>query len=60
MIPGCTVVNGGKQPVSHVAAEHALILMRYMVDHPDGLSIREASREYGGSPATVVTDHHLR
>jgi IclR family acetate operon transcriptional repressor len=39
--------------MSHVAVERALILLRYIVDHPDGLSIREASRELGYSPATV-------
>lgn len=36
-----------------LAVERALILLRYIVDHPDGLSIREAAREFGYSPATV-------
>jgi len=36
-----------------LAVERALILLRYIVDHPDGLSIREVSREFGYSPATV-------
>ena len=39
--------------MSHIAVERALVLLRYIVDHPDGLSIREVSREYGYSPATV-------
>jgi len=39
--------------MSHIAVERALILLRYIVDHPDGLSIREVSREFGYSPATV-------
>jgi DNA-binding IclR family transcriptional regulator len=39
--------------MSHVAVARALILLRYIVDHPDGLSIREASRNLGYSPATV-------
>jgi DNA-binding IclR family transcriptional regulator len=39
--------------MSHVAVERALILLRYIVDNPDGLSIREVSRELGYSPATV-------
>jgi DNA-binding IclR family transcriptional regulator len=39
--------------MSHIAVERALILLRYIVDHPEGLSIREVSREYGYSPATV-------
>jgi IclR family acetate operon transcriptional repressor len=30
-----------------------LILLRYVVDHPEGLSIREAAREFGYSPASV-------
>lgn len=36
-----------------LAVERALILLRYAVDHPDGLSIREVGREFGYSPATV-------
>lgn len=39
--------------MSHVAVERALILLRYIVDNADGLSIREASRNLGYSPATV-------
>lgn len=39
--------------MSHVAVERALILLRYIVDHPDGLSIRQVSRDLGYSPATV-------
>lgn len=39
--------------MSHIAVERALILLRYIVDHPDGLSIREVSRSMGFSPATV-------
>jgi DNA-binding IclR family transcriptional regulator len=39
--------------MSHIAVERALVLLRYIVDHPEGLSIREVSREYGYSPATV-------
>lgn len=39
--------------MSHIAVERALVLLRYMVDHPDGLRIREVGREYGYSPATV-------
>lgn len=39
--------------MSHVAVERALILLRYIVDNPDGLSIREVSRSLGYSPATV-------
>jgi len=39
--------------MSHVAVERALILLRYIVDHSNGLSIREASRSLGYSPATV-------
>jgi DNA-binding IclR family transcriptional regulator len=39
--------------MSHVAVERALILLRYIVDHPVGLSIREVSRELGYSPASV-------
>jgi DNA-binding IclR family transcriptional regulator len=39
--------------MSNVAVERALILLRYIIDNPDGLSIREASRNLGYSPATV-------
>jgi IclR family KDG regulon transcriptional repressor len=39
--------------MSHIAVERALILLRYIVDNPDGLSIREAGRSLGYSPATV-------
>jgi DNA-binding IclR family transcriptional regulator len=39
--------------MSHIAVERALVLLRYIVDNPEGLSIREVSREYGYSPATV-------
>jgi DNA-binding IclR family transcriptional regulator len=38
---------------SNLAVERALILLRYIVDNPDGLSIREASRVLGYNPATV-------
>jgi DNA-binding IclR family transcriptional regulator len=38
---------------SNLAVERALILLRYIVDNPDGLSIREASRNLGYSPAIV-------
>ena len=39
--------------MSHVAVERALILLRYIVDNPEGLSIREVGRTLGYSPATV-------
>ena len=39
--------------MTSLAVERALILLRYIVDHPDGLSIRAASRSLGYSPATV-------
>lgn len=39
--------------MSNLAVERALILLRYIVDNPGGLSIREASRNLGYSPATV-------
>ena len=39
--------------MSIIAVERALVLLRYIVEHPEGLSIREVSREYGYSPATV-------
>ena len=41
--------------MSHLAVQRALILLRYTVDHLDGLSVREVSRELGYSPATVQT-----
>jgi len=41
--------------MSHIAVERALVLLRYIVDHPEGLSIREVSREYGYSPANTAT-----
>jgi len=37
--------------MSSVAVERALILLRYIVNHKDDLSIREASRDLGDSPA---------
>jgi IclR family KDG regulon transcriptional repressor len=39
--------------MSNLAVERALILLRYIVDNPGGLSIREASRNLGYSPSTV-------
>ncbi len=39
--------------MSILAVERALILIRYITDNEDGLSIREASRNLGYSPATV-------
>ncbi len=39
--------------MSNIAVRRALILLRYIVDHEDGLSIREASRDLGYSPTTV-------
>ena len=39
--------------MSNIAVRRALILLRYIVDHVDGLSIREASRDLGYSPTTV-------
>jgi DNA-binding IclR family transcriptional regulator len=39
--------------MSIIAVERALILLRYILDKPEGMSIREASRELGYSPATV-------
>lgn len=39
--------------MSSVAVERALILLRYIIEHEDGLSIREVSRELGYTPATV-------
>ena len=41
--------------MSHLAVQRALILLRYIVDHPGGLSVREVSRELGYSIATVQT-----
>jgi len=38
---------------SNLAVERALILLRYIIDNPDGLSIREAGRVLGYNPATV-------
>jgi DNA-binding IclR family transcriptional regulator len=38
---------------SNLAVERALILLRYIVESADGLSIREASRDLGYSPGTV-------
>jgi len=38
---------------SNLAVERALILLRYIIDNPDGLGIREASRVLGDNPATV-------
>jgi len=38
---------------SNLAVERALILLRYIVESEDGLSIREASRDLGYSPGTV-------
>ena len=39
--------------MSSVAVERALILLRYIIENEDGLSIREVSRKFGYSPATV-------
>jgi DNA-binding IclR family transcriptional regulator len=39
--------------MTSVTAERVLILLRYIVDNPGGLSIREASRDLGYTPATV-------
>ena len=39
--------------MSVMAVERALILLRYITDNEDGLSIREASRNLGYNPATV-------
>jgi DNA-binding IclR family transcriptional regulator len=39
--------------MSSIAVRRALILLRYIVDHEDGLSIREASRDLGYSPTMV-------
>jgi IclR family KDG regulon transcriptional repressor len=39
--------------MGHTAVERALILLRYIVDHPDGLGIRRASRNLGYSPGIV-------
>lgn len=39
--------------MNHVAVERSLILLKYTADSPEGLSIREASRELGYSPSIV-------
>jgi DNA-binding IclR family transcriptional regulator len=39
--------------MSVIAVERALILLRYIIENENGLSIREASRNLGYSPATV-------
>jgi DNA-binding IclR family transcriptional regulator len=39
--------------MSSIAVERALILLRYIMENEDGLSIREVSRQLGFSPATV-------
>lgn len=39
--------------MSHLAIERALILLLYVVDNPEGLSIRQFSREFGYAPASV-------
>jgi len=39
--------------MSSVAVERALILLRYIIENEDGLSIREVSRHLGYTPATV-------
>lgn len=39
--------------MSVIAVERAIILLRYIINDKDGLSIREASRDLGYSPATV-------
>lgn len=39
--------------MSVIAVERALILLRYIIENEGGLSIREASRNLGYSPATV-------
>jgi len=39
--------------MSTVSVERALILLRYLVEHPDGLSIREAARSLGYAPASI-------
>ena len=39
--------------MSSVAGERTLVLLRYIIENEDGLSIREASRALGYSPATV-------
>ncbi len=39
--------------MSSVAVERALILLRYIIENEDGLSIREVGRELGYNPATV-------
>lgn len=39
--------------MSSIAVERALILLRYIMENEDGLSIREVSRHLGYTPATV-------
>ncbi|MBI9045267.1 MAG: IclR family transcriptional regulator [Anaerolineaceae bacterium] len=39
--------------MSNVAVERALVLLKYIMDEEEGLSIREASRDLGYNPATV-------
>ena len=39
--------------MSSVAGERTLVLLRYIIEHEDGLSIREVSRILGYSPSTV-------
>jgi len=39
--------------MSSVAIERAMILLRYIMENDDGLSVREASRQFGYNPATV-------
>ena len=39
--------------MSVIAVERAVILLRYIINNQDGLSIREASRDLGYNPATV-------
>jgi len=39
--------------MSSIAVERALILLRYIMENEDGLSIREVSRHLGYNPATV-------
>lgn len=39
--------------MGNLAVERALLLLRYIIDTPDGLGIREVSRTLGYSPATV-------
>jgi DNA-binding IclR family transcriptional regulator len=39
--------------LGNISVQRALVLLRYIIDQPDGLSIREVSRTLGYSPATV-------